>query len=189
MLVTFLWCATFSVGYIIFWNFWKIALQVISPFNEICVCTQISASLSKSCAPLYTCTGVHNSEYGDMVVAANCALLLLVLTCRQSKFSIVHDAKTAKNEEISSSSEITGLALRVVQRSQMLFVSTKTSLLAYETSVKDKNTLVCHQSPVYSVVMCITQKVKDSHQSICEYYIQVKPHQYLLCDFVWYCIY
>ena len=68
---------------------------------------------------------------------------------RQSKFSVVHKEKT------NQGSEVTGLALSVVQKSQLLFITTRESLIMYDISVKDKNTPVCTISNQISKHSCM----------------------------------
>lgn len=57
----------------------------------------------------------------------------MIFVYRQSKLYVIRD------EIDDSGGEITGLAIRVVHKSQLLFVTTRSSLTAHDISGKDKN--------------------------------------------------
>lgn len=58
--------------------------------------------------------------------------LITVFVHRQSKLFVVRDSEDDRG------GEITGLAIRIVLKSQLLFVTTRNALFAYEIAVKDK---------------------------------------------------
>ena len=98
---------------------------------------------------------------------------------RQSKFSVVHKEKT--NQGL----EVTGLALSVVQKSQLLFITTRESLIMYDISVKDKNTPVCtisHQILKHSCMCDIPSGIKHSSVVLCLYSIAIRIKSYWLID-------
>ncbi|XP_067935416.1 vacuolar protein sorting-associated protein 11 homolog isoform X2 [Watersipora subatra] len=63
---------------------------------------------------------------------------------KQSKFCSIYNPRDGENK--GGSTEVTGLALRVVQKSQLLFLVTRNSLLAYEIFHKDKNSLILNEN-------------------------------------------